>query len=282
MRLKPKKIYTPNKVKKFDTELEITGEKFSEEIEKDKFLTMLALVPMFQGTHGLGVDDLRFYNDKLTGKYHPIVRDLKIGAWPKHVAGLERSFLSHFSFFNQLRFNSIEGYYGLKNPIPGYEGHQVGVWDVHPVIKNILQNNENRIELEKKILNVLDSNLLSSFKNRYSNFANYIKNDLEEKFNNYPRSYDLINDIGNPKDKNSQWGGILNNEDSFYLGSVFKSFLKNRTPVIKVYNSGIIKYLIDFHFIFFLILNLKTVSSIIKNVLGPLYNINDEFLDSSF
>lgn len=54
---------------------------FSSMLHRDSFARFLAFSSIFHSSHGLGVDDLRFYENPATGLLYPLPRDLNPGLW---------------------------------------------------------------------------------------------------------------------------------------------------------------------------------------------------------
>ncbi len=281
-RIKETKKYSVSKTKSF-AEIDLTTEDFLNKIDRDAFLDLLVLAPLFNGTHALGADDLRFYEDPLTGKFLPIVRDLKLGAWSPGLSGHERAFMSQFSFINQKRINSLVGWSGFRVGSYGYTDEKFGVWDIHPFITTFLNNKDNLIEYEKKLINSINGDFYNTFKIRYENFAKFLNlNKIDDTVDHYPGAFNLMRDMGVMEDKQSQRYRVQNKNEYFYQGDLIKNLIDTRRPVIKIYPDNKVKLFnrLPFH----IYVNKESISCKIvnnKTILGPLYNFLGENVDSN-
>ncbi|RKY27098.1 MAG: hypothetical protein DRP61_04835 [Candidatus Omnitrophota bacterium] len=69
------------------------SEEFTKRLEDENFARYLAFASIYYMGHGLGVDDLRFYEDTVTNLFSPIPRDLNPGCW--NLKDSLRAFLTH-------------------------------------------------------------------------------------------------------------------------------------------------------------------------------------------
>jgi hypothetical protein len=65
-------------------------------VDVDGLTRYLAFTATYLASHGLGVDDLRFYEDPTTGRMSPIPRDLNPGLW--NLEDRHRAFRTHFAW----------------------------------------------------------------------------------------------------------------------------------------------------------------------------------------
>jgi hypothetical protein len=56
------------------------SEDFADSVDSDYFARYIAFASVYLGSHGMGVDDLRFYNNPATNRFVPIPRDMNPGA----------------------------------------------------------------------------------------------------------------------------------------------------------------------------------------------------------
>jgi hypothetical protein len=69
---------------------------FTSMIDQDSFAKFLAFASIYYATHGLGVDDLRFYENPVTKAFEPLPRDLNPNVWLSNV--IVRSYLTHLAW----------------------------------------------------------------------------------------------------------------------------------------------------------------------------------------
>ncbi len=151
-RLDSRKFYEPRVASSSAEEKDLLlSRDFSDRVNKDFLARYIAFASIFSSTHGLGVDDLRFYKNPITGDFFPMPRDLNPGAWyhPTHF----KSCMNNIRWlFNQPYYTTYPTTYlryDEDNPgIPYYINElstntTVGVIDIHFVVLNFLSRAEN-------------------------------------------------------------------------------------------------------------------------------------------
>lgn len=230
IRLSPDKFYTADSGYSLDNLNFLFGSDFLSRIDKESFAKLIALTGIFMGTHGLGADDLRFYRDPLGNRFLPIARDLKIGAWPQSEAGFNKSFNSHLSFIVSNRAVSVQPFFGLslngEDLDPTYSGSALGVWDVHPAVLGFLETLENRLLVERMILDYSRSSLFQIFQRRLSNALEFMAkaNSNRPERNAYDGAEEALYIF---EDQQSH----LDNPESVFLGPGILSLISN-TPLL--------------------------------------------------
>ncbi|HEY4475825.1 MAG TPA: hypothetical protein VJB92_03865 [Candidatus Paceibacterota bacterium] len=132
-------------------EYELSSQKFIERVDKEDFSKLLAYCAVFACAHGLGIDDLRFYENPRTSVFRPIVRDLNPGEAidSNNAFDALKAFLSHGSFW--LTHRPASGYpllalrdskFSKNAPIVSTD-ESIAFWDVHPAAVAFLSNPEN-------------------------------------------------------------------------------------------------------------------------------------------
>ena len=72
------------------------SEDFAGRLDDVSFPAYIAFASVYYAGHGLGIDDLRFYEDPASGRFYPIPRDLNPGDW--NLKDEAASFLTHASW----------------------------------------------------------------------------------------------------------------------------------------------------------------------------------------
>ena len=72
---------------------------FTRMIDRDRFARFIAFASIYYAAHGLGVDDLRFYENPVTGLFYPLPRDMSpgVGIWSGFIV---KSYLSHMAWLH--------------------------------------------------------------------------------------------------------------------------------------------------------------------------------------
>ncbi|MEE9543806.1 MAG: right-handed parallel beta-helix repeat-containing protein, partial [Thermodesulfobacteriota bacterium] len=171
----------------------------------------LSLSALYLLTHGLGVDDLRFYRDPATGVFQPIPRDLNPGTWG--TAKPYRTFLTHFSWWIDLPPHTIWPVKKLRDYDYSFEKSKTdfsddntttGVADSHYAIPPFLASPENMETVNRYL----------SFYSK--NFA--IKRKIEERLLNAFKmvlKFDPINNYLRTQQTHIKRNGV------FFLGDLF-------------------------------------------------------------
>ncbi len=80
---------------------------FPLKLDAHAFARYMAFASLYYSGHGLGVDDLRFYENPATGLFTPIPRDLNPGAWSLNLQEPARSYLTHAAWHPHTPFYTI-------------------------------------------------------------------------------------------------------------------------------------------------------------------------------
>ena len=218
-------LFSPPSRSRF-REVNFTGDIFFEKVDKQELALISSVLAFFTGTHGLGADDLKFYEDPLTGVLEPFSRDFKVGAWPITLAGNRTSLNSHLSFLTMSTPPSVAAVFGDLSTISGYNTESLGVWDVHPSVKKLIANAKYRLLVERHILDLMENDFLNLFAERLKRAADTaLSLDLHKTPTIYNvadsnRSY-LQNELKN-----------LGNSRNFSLSALLHDTIKIRPPLI--------------------------------------------------
>lgn len=223
--LKEEILFAPTSKSQF-REVNFTGDDFFSKIDKAELTLITSFLSFFTGTHGLGADDLKFYEDPITGVFEPFSRDYKVGAWPINAAGNGRSLNSHLSFHTMATPPSVAAIFGDLSTMAGYNTESLGVWDVHPTVKKLMGKAEYRLLYEKHILDLMENDFLNLFTTRLKRAADKV---LSLDVYDTPTKYDLVarsriylqNELENIQDTKN-----------FSLASLLTDSIKTRPPII--------------------------------------------------
>ena len=137
-------------------------------IDKDRFARFIAFASIYCSTHGLGVDDLRFYENPLTGLFYPLPRDMSpgVGIWP----GLRiKSYLTHLGWLQEPPLYTV---WPVKKPLEDNyrfdrsgnlfdradeELFTISVADIHFSVSNFIADASN-LELTNRYLSHFSRN----------------------------------------------------------------------------------------------------------------------------
>lgn len=161
--------------------MELASEKFASRIDPQSFSRLLAFSSLTRGTHGLGADDLRFYEQKVDGNYYPIVRDLNLGTKrPFDEQQMQFEMGTHFGFWYLNRLPSVVPLLQLSattktNPLKHAQG--LLFWDLHPSVGAFLKDPARRQVFEAMLLRMTRDGIEETFTRRLKNMGS----ELEEE-----------------------------------------------------------------------------------------------------
>ena len=244
--------------------------KFVEQIDQDFFAKYIAFASIYYSSHGLGVDDLRFYQDPVTRKFSPIPRDMNPGLGSQYFPFI-RSFSTHLGWLSNKNFYTIDPARNLEHQssidnrsdfsITGLEDINNGLTDLHFSIITFLDSSEN-LELTNTYLDYFARNEVL-----YEKIRNRMHNALELALLIDPKNKLLI----------EQYNQVNKNGIPF-LGESVKNQIQKKPPIISEGNQ---KFL----------WNLRSSSSLNKDLMPSLispfrdnyisdYEYNKELLNS--
>lgn len=170
------------------------SEDFTSAIDADSFARFLAFASIYYSGHGLGVDDLRFYENPATGRFSPLPRDLNPGVW----SGLDDMYKSYGSHLAWLKSPPLYTVW----PLSGLHGHDysfdrsgdlfagayetpltTGVTDIHFAISGFVSESEN-LELANRYLRHFSANEAMSRK-----VASRVRNTLARVLDSEPGNH---------------------------------------------------------------------------------------------
>jgi hypothetical protein len=152
--------------KKRGTRFFLSGD-FVKALDADSVAKYLSMSAIYALTHGLGVDDLRFYFDPATGSFQPIPRDLNPGAWA--TVKLNRAYLTHFAWWVDSPMYTIWPLKRLRDYDYGFDRSKdlflgdrddsttTGVTDMHYALSNFLSSSDN-VEVVNRYLDYFSRN----------------------------------------------------------------------------------------------------------------------------
>ncbi len=270
IRLKTDTLYSPN-ISQHPVNLNtapLESAAFVKKIEHQELSTLLAVTSLFQGTHGLGADDLRFYQNPLTGKFHPITRDLKVSRGSIKQMGETFSFATHFSYMYQKRPISVFPGTLLSNNV-GERRQVLMLWDIHPTIMYFLRDFQHRALFEKVLLELVESDIITQFESRVKNAYSQIQkvSGIEKELSYFAKQVSAFEDRASTP----------------YFGNHIKYFLDTATPFWKQISSSKIRIFNRLPFSIYLKASIFSQNNITfhcpllqgKNgthIIGPLWN----------
>jgi hypothetical protein len=223
--LEEKILFSPPSRSKFRN-VKFTSEKFFKKVDKHQLTLISSFLAFFTGTHGLGADDLNFYEDPISGVMRPFARDYKVGAWSILDAGNNRALNSHLSFLTMSTPPSVAAIFGDLSTDRGYDTESLGVWDIHPSLKKLMSSFEHRVLFEKHFLDIVENDFLNLFEARLKRAGEVV---LSSKIYNIPSVYKLIR--ANHSYLQNEFNGIQNNKN-FSIGPLISDSLEKRKPLV--------------------------------------------------
>lgn len=179
IRLKSDLLYNPsseqasiylNKMPPLDTKA------FMSRVDEKKLAALIAFTTLMRATHGLGADDLRFYEEPLTQKLIPIARDLNMSTFPLS-KNLSPYLVSSFAAWIQPRLPSLSPECTLRSfGSPQFE--RLYLYDVHPTVMHFLSTPQGRLLSEVAFLRLLQSDIPYIYRTRMKHVYDEIKNDI--------------------------------------------------------------------------------------------------------
>lgn len=149
--------------------MDIATREFLSKVDPSELTKYIAFIWLFSGIHALGADDLRFYQDPLTGKYLPLLSDLKVGLgyenrWAgKHLGVWELGRLPSPSPWKRW-LESLDG-----SPFETNFGKSLGIWDVHPAVSLFLSEEGHKKEVFSEFHRLQSAQLKEKFISRFLN-----------------------------------------------------------------------------------------------------------------
>ena len=142
------------------------SEKFTNKLNKNNFAKYIAFASLYYSGHGLGVDDLRFYQDPTTNEFFPIPRDMNPGLGSQYQPVI-RSYASQMGWLSNNTFYTINPSRNLEHQLSIESGSDLaatglneinnGLTDLHFSIIFFLSSSEN-LSLTNKYLNYFANN----------------------------------------------------------------------------------------------------------------------------
>lgn len=232
--------------------------KFVEQLDQDYFAKYIAFASIYYSAHGLGVDDLRFYQDPVTRKFSPIPRDMNPGLGSQYYPFI-RSFSTHLGWLSNKNFYTINPARNLEHQssidngsdflVTGLEDINNGLTDLHFSIITFLDSSEN-LALTNTYLDYFARNevLYEKIRNRMNN-ALKLALLIEPKNKLLIQQYNQVNEIGIP-----------------FLGESVKNQIQKKPPIISDGNHQFLW-------------NLRTSSSLNKDLMPSLISpFRDDYI----
>ena len=197
---------------------------FTRMIERDRLARLIAFSSIYYATHSLGVDDLRFYENPVTGLFYPMPRDLNPGA--------NISFLTHLAWLQAPPLYTV---WPIKTPLEsGYEFDRskdlfegtpfsIGLTDIHFSVSDFISDARN-MELVNRYLSHFSENqaMIQKTTARIKNTLSRVL--IQEQSNWLLLNYlKWVNKNGVPflgeaiKDNLSGWGPYLTDGESTFF-----------------------------------------------------------------
>ena len=201
------------------------SEDFIKKLNEDDLAKYIAFASIYHSVHGLGIDDLRFYQDPATNKFSPIPRDLNPGL-ASHYDPFIRVLATHLGWLSNNPLYTVDPTRNLehqlkidsgsaKNIIGSYEISN-GLTDLHFSVVGFLSSSKN-LKLTNKYLSYFSNNFVL-----YEKIINRLKNVYEEVLAFEPENLFLLNQLE-----------IIENEGINFLGKVVRNQIDNEPSTFR-------------------------------------------------